>query len=856
MVKGIKMKKSILLSFSLVLVFALSFTLGLAGAPAAGADDPNTAAVETGDHGLGLQLSNPDPSYKIDMSGFGSGMPLAAAVDLSAGLPPIGDQGAHNSCVGWACGYYYKSWWEKQEHASWDLTEEKYQFSPAYVYNQINHGQDNGSSFVDAMNLLESYGCTDQEEFPYGTGSDYTKQPTSDQIEAGKQYRIPSSDDDGYGCFFAESDWGPYTRQNVTGDLKTWLNAGRPLVLGMPIYDDFYLCGDYYNYDGFSAFRGGHAVFVAGYDDNAGGLGMGGFLVVNSWGPAWNTDGKVYLSYDFVQNYVAEGWYITDRDSNPKIDKLNPRGQAVGGTLNIYGDNFGSDRRNANITFPGAGDVTVYNWTNDQLVVKVPTGATDGNVYVYDWDNDKSNGAKFRLDPLAANWMLAEGATWPGFDEWVLIQNPGSVNADVKVTFITPQGEVAGPAVTVPAESRTTIHVNEYVPNQDVSTMVEVTNETDVCAERAMYINTADGKWGSHDCIGTKGSSDTWYLAEGATWPGYDEWVLVMNPYDESVVVKLEFQTGSGAVAGPYLELGPRTRETVHVNDLVPLEDVSTQVKCTEGPGVVAERAMYISAGDGKRGCHNSVGLSEIGEAWGLAEGATWPGFEEWVLVQNPGETAADVEFVFMTPEGWTPGPEMTVGAGSRASVRVNDYLQDEDVSTLVYSNTEGQDIVVERAMYINTADGKQGAHNAPGSLWSCTGWYLPEGATWPGFEEWVLVQNPDPDDAVEIKLTFMTPSGAVAGPQTTLEPGSRQSFRVNDYVADQDVSTKVETTAKDTFVVAERAMYMSASDGKSGSHDSLGVLATELALGGKMGCCAPVRSLSPPAAFEPIESW
>ncbi|MDD5748776.1 MAG: hypothetical protein PHP64_07020, partial [Actinomycetota bacterium] len=186
-------------------------------------------------HGLGLELSGPVHERMISRQKLRSlaSLPLSSSVDLSGDLPPIGDQGEHGSCVGWSTGYYSKTWWEKQEHPSWNLNDDKYYFSPAFVYNQINGGEDGGSSIYDAMNLLENFGCVDFEEFPYD--GDYLKQPSSKQIEAAKQYKINKN----WGQFFGQSDWGPYSRPNVTNNLKAWLNSGKPLVMGIPIYDDF-----------------------------------------------------------------------------------------------------------------------------------------------------------------------------------------------------------------------------------------------------------------------------------------------------------------------------------------------------------------------------------------------------------------------------------------------------------------------------------------------------------------------------------------------------------------------------------------------------------------------------------------
>ena len=192
------------------------------------------------------------------------------------------------------------------------------------------------------------------------------------------------------------------------------------------------------------------------------------------------------------------------------------------------------------------------------------------------------------------------------------------------------------------------------------------------------------------------------------------------------------------------------------------------------------------------------------------------------MLVQNPTGSEADVVFYFITPDEVVYGPEFTLAAGRRASVRVNDYVPDQDVSTMVFTWYEGQNVVVERAMYVRSPDGKTGAHNAPASAYACTDWYLPEGCTSQGFDEWVLVMNPDVEYWADVQLTFLTPGGAVNGPSVSLPPVSRATFNVNDYVSG-DVATKVTS---DGYVVCERSVYAGGAYGKEGAHSSMGVLA------------------------------
>lgn len=807
-------------SVALALVLALCVSLPVV----ASSGEPAGA----GAHGMGFTPTPPALGNKLTPPAPGAGTrTVSATKDLSGNAPPIGDQGNQNSCVGWAAGYYAKTWYEKKEHPSWDLGRDRYRSSPSFVYNQINGGLDKGASFYDALVLLEETGCTDLEEFPYN--SDYRRQPDGTDVEAARQYRNSAD----WGYFFIAGGWGPFSRANVVTELKQRLNGGDPILMGIPIYRDFPNWGGnpaskYYDYNGHSTLAGGHGVFVAGYDDNVNPAGSdaahrGGFLVLNSWGPKWNGNGRVYLSYDFVQRYVPEAWGMSDADSAPAISSIDPSSGSAGQTVTINGNNLGAARRGARVAFPG-GDGQVVSWANSRIKVRVPETST-GTVYAYDWDGVRSNGRSFTSgsSPLGkADWFLAEGATWPGFDEWVLLQNPNESASTVSVDFLTHAGPAPGTRVTVPPLSRVTLHVNDLCPNADVSTVVTVESGPRICAERAMYFATPDGKRGSHGSIGAQAAASTWYLAEGATHPGYDEWIMVMNPNDEEVSVRTTWLTPGGAHDGPALSVPARSRKTVHVNEHVGYQDVSAKLECvTAGAGIVVERSMYVNTADGKVDCHNSVGVSETWSAWALAEGATLPGFEEWVLVMNPGRSTAHADVVFLTPGGFLDGPSLEIGAGQRVSVRVNDYAPNREVSTMVMTGGDDQQIIAERAMYIS-GEGKRGAHNSPGSIYASRSWLLPEGRAAAGFDEWVLVMNPG-DVEANVRLDFMTSNGVVGGPSATVAPLSRKTFHVNDYCSG-DVSTRVTA---DERVIAERAMYISAADGKWGATSSLGVPAS-----------------------------
>ena len=132
----------------------------------------------------------------------------AVAVDQSATqwFPPIGSQGAQGSCVAWSVGYYVKTFQEAKEHG-WDLSEaswvggysgqptESYQnmiMSPAFVYNLINGGEDQGSSFYEAIRLVCFIGASSWEKMPYNA-ADHTTWPSEAAWIEAAAYRGNSS---------------------------------------------------------------------------------------------------------------------------------------------------------------------------------------------------------------------------------------------------------------------------------------------------------------------------------------------------------------------------------------------------------------------------------------------------------------------------------------------------------------------------------------------------------------------------------------------------------------------------------------------------------------------------------------
>ncbi|MDD5748064.1 MAG: malectin domain-containing carbohydrate-binding protein [Actinomycetota bacterium] len=291
------------------------------------------------------------------------------------------------------------------------------------------------------------------------------------------------------------------------------------------------------------------------------------------------------------------------------------------------------------------------------------------------------------------NWYLAEGYTGEDFDEYVLLQNPGENESNTTVTFMTSKAKTVQEKYKIGAHSRFTIHVDDILPNHEVSTRVE--SSEPIIVERAQYLKYMKAGTCS---IGARSLSDTWYLAEGYTAEGFEEWVLIQNPWKKNNEVTVTFMDRAGNTEEKEYSLAPESRFTIPVDQILEASEVSTKVKA-QFP-VLVERAMYWNErSDG----HASIGTPTPDSEWYLSEGYTADGFETWVLVQNPMGTSANVTMTFMKSNGETIEKKYEVGPRSRYTVNVNEVVPLSEVATKV--SADGL-IIVERAVYFNGRSG------------------------------------------------------------------------------------------------------------------------------------------------------
>ena len=397
---------------------------------------------------------------------------------------------------------------------------------------------------------------------------------------------------------------------------------------------------------------------------------------------------------------------------------------------------------------------------------------------------------------------FAEGTTRNGFEEYLIMRNPGADVANVTIKYLFPSGSPQTQVIDLAPWAGASICVNDVVgPGKDVSVSMDST--PGIIAEREIYFNYKTIWTGGHAARGVEEPRDTWYFAEGTTRAGFQEWLCLQNPASHAINATLTYMLGTGETRDQAVILPANSRQTVDVNTVLgPGQDASIRVAAAEP--VIAERPMYFDYKGAWRGGDTATGSADLSGSWDFAEGTTRAGFEEWLCVMNPGPDAtAHIQYMF--PGGAPVTRDYPLKAHSRTTVSVNEAVGPEkDVSIHVGSDGE---VLCERPMYFNFHGAWEGGHDVVGALSGERTWYFPTGCVGPNFLSYLCVENPG-DLSNKVLVEVHGDGGDYNSQDLVMEPHSRATFDISALGASvRNPWLKVSGT-KD--LIAERPVYFS----------------------------------------------
>ena len=303
-------------------------------------------------------------------SGF-SAASLPANLSYRQYCPTPNYQGDVSTCVGWAAAYGALS---TQLNIQMGITNYNHKwaraFDPHFIYSFIKQDNDKwceaGTSLINALNVLEEYGCKPMIWDPWLKCNDKTtfKEFT---LALASQYKI--------------EDWMAIPQENIVEDTKTALYNKLPVVVGVALTESFVtgsvLGNGLWTPKTGEKFIGGHAMAVIGYDDTKNG---GSFEVMNSYGTEFGDKGFIWIKYTDYASLVREAYIM-------KTTTYKKGNCSFGDCLNSY----------SRYKFEN-GDIYEGIVQNSKIDVYGAFLYADGSLYVGEWKEGRKHGWGLHYD--------------------------------------------------------------------------------------------------------------------------------------------------------------------------------------------------------------------------------------------------------------------------------------------------------------------------------------------------------------------------------------------------------------------------------------------------------------------------
>lgn len=307
-----------------------------------------------------------------------------------------------------------------------------------------------------------------------------------------------------------------------------------------------------------------------------------------------------------------------------------------------------------------------------------------------------------------------------------------------------------------------------------------------------------------------------WLFPAGSSSRGYNERLVLYNPFPDEAVVRVSFITPNGVrskanLSNVAVPVGGAT--TVRVNRFILQQPVlAADVSATRGR-IVAWKTLFSDDDDRPKGVGSTLGSREGSTDWFFPSGAATEGIEEKIYLLNTTDKEAIVTISLVGDDPIDQPNELVeieVPRRSSKSIGVSKALgggASGGMSAIVHSDN-GVPIFAERAVWYSGAF--KGFSLEVGSPHASASWWLGPASDAPT-QDSIVVLNVGQDEAT-ISLDLLTEEGS--GPtrlnisDLTVPAGGRLRIPLMDKVD----SASVVLLRSSTPVVAERVAYSSSA--------------------------------------------
>jgi hypothetical protein len=257
---------------------------------------------------------------------------------------------------------------------------------------------------------------------------------------------------------------------------------------------------------------------------------------------------------------------------------------------------------------------------------------------------------------LSTQWYFAEGFTGNGWLTFISATNPGTIPANVSLTYHMTDGTSVTRSTTVPAQARFTFaaHDDPNLPNSTgvglgKAFSISISSDQPIVSQEVL-IDTVGLL--AHGTIGVTSPGTTWYFAEGFTGDYWLTFISIGNLTTGPATVTATYNILGSPPVQHTIVVGPGARDTFAGHIDVPNSAFGLTV--TSDVPIVAQEVL-IDPKPGVALAHAVMGSKSLATSFTFGGGTSEANWLTFISATNPGSSAVTVSATYYFEGGLAP---------------------------------------------------------------------------------------------------------------------------------------------------------------------------------------------------------